>query len=158
MTYRLELDGWKSNIMFSSAHILLGHKRCGVLHGHTYAINLKIYGNKDEQDFVIDFAHVKKVLRDIADSLDHKVLIPKDNSYFKILDKEIIVEFEGKKYVFPKDDCIFLPMKNITAENLSQYVLDEMIKGFDIPENISKLEIGIDEGFGQGAWIEKIVG
>ena len=63
MVYVLELDGWKVGLRFSSAHILPGHDRCGVLHGHTYAINAKFYGEKDDQDFVIDFSIIKSLLR-----------------------------------------------------------------------------------------------
>jgi len=158
MVYILEVDGWKSGIRFSSAHLLPGHKKCGVLHGHTYAVHAKLYGEKDKQDFVIDFSIVKSSLRKISDRLDHKILIPKKNTYFQINDEEIQVAFDGKKYVFPKKDCILLPIKNATAENLAEFILVELLKEMDIPENIKKLEIGVDEGFGQGAWFEKIVG
>ena len=61
MIFRLEIDGWKSGIRFSSAHLLPGHKRCGVLHGHTYVINAKVYGEKDRQDFVMYFSIVKSL-------------------------------------------------------------------------------------------------
>ena len=158
MIYKLEFDGWRSGVRFSSAHILPGHKRCGVLHGHTYAIHVKFYGEKDRQDFVIDFSIVKSVLRKIADRLDHKILVPRINTYFEIADKEIQVAFEGKKYVFPKEDCVLLPMKSVTAENLAEYILAELVNEMDLPKNIKKLEIGVDEGFGQGAWVEKVIG
>lgn len=158
MTFRLEIDGWKSGIRFSSAHILPGHKKCGALHGHTYAIHAKICGEKDQQDFVIDFAIVKSSLRKIADQLDHTILIPEKNKYVVSDEKEIRIAFDGKKYVFPREDCILLPMKSVTAENLAEFVLEELLKEIDFPKNVKKLEIGVDEGFGQGAWAEKVVG
>ncbi len=158
MTFRLEVDGWKSGIRFSSAHLLPGHKSCGVLHGHTYVINAKVYGEKDRQDFVMDFSIVKSLLKKIADRLDHKILIPKTNTFFEVNDKEIKVAFDGKKYVFPREDCALLPMSNATAENLAEYVLKELLKEIDLSGNVKKIEIGVDEGFGQGAWIEKVIG
>ena len=158
MTFRLEIDGWKSGIRFSSAHILPGHKKCGALHGHTYAIHAKICGEKDQQDFVIDFAIVKSSLRKIADQLDHTILIPEKNKYVVRDEKEIRIAFYGKKYVFPREDCILLPMKSVTAENLAEFVLEELLKEIDFPKNVKKLEIGVDEGFGQGVWVEKVVG
>ena len=158
MAYILEVDGWKSGVRFSSAHLLPGHKKCSVLHGHTYAIHAKFYGEKDKQDFVIDFSIVKSSLRKIADRLDHMVLIPITNTYFEIADKEIQAAFDGKKYVFPKNDCVLLPMNSVTAENLAEYVLEELLKEIDLPKNVKKLVIGVDEGFGQGAWFEKVVG
>ncbi|RLF42165.1 MAG: 6-pyruvoyl tetrahydropterin synthase family protein, partial [Thermoplasmata archaeon] len=43
MSY-IEIDGWRANIRFSSAHIIPEYDKCGRLHGHTYAIHAKIYG------------------------------------------------------------------------------------------------------------------
>jgi 6-pyruvoyltetrahydropterin/6-carboxytetrahydropterin synthase len=157
MISRLDIDGWKSGIRFSSAHILPGHKKCEILHGHTYVINAKIYGNKDRKDFVMDFSIVKSSLKKIADSLDHKILIPKTNPFFELNNGEIKVAFDDKKYVFPTEDCVLLPISNTTAENLAIYVLNEWIKRIDIPSNVKKIKIGVDEGFGQGAWIEKVM-
>jgi len=158
MGYIIEIDGWKSKVKFSSAHLLPGHKKCSILHGHTYAIHAKFYGEKDRQDFVIDFSIVKSLLRKIADQLDHRILIPKTNMNVKIDDKEIHIIFDDKKYVFPKNDCVLLPMDSTTAENLSEFILNELVKELDIPNNVKKLKIGVNEGFGQGAWFEKVVG
>jgi len=158
MIYKLEIDGWKSNIRFSSAHILPEHEKCGVLHGHSYAIHANFYGEKDKTDLVIDFSNVKKSLREIADKLDHKVLISKKSKYVKIQDAEIIIEFLGKKYVFPKKDCMLLPLTNTTAENLADFILSEFIKKNSLSKNVKRIELGVDEGFGQGAWVEKIIG
>ena len=158
MTYILEINGWKSGIRFSSAHLLPGHKKCSVLHGHTYAIHAKFYGEKDKQDFVIDFSIVKSTLRKIADRLDHTVLIPENSTYVETGDKEIQVVFDSKKYVFPREDCILLPIRNVTAENLAEFILEEFLKEAPPPQNVKKIELGVDEGYGQGAWIEKNVG
>ena len=154
----VEIDGWRTNIRFSSTHLLPGHKKCKFLHGHTYAINVKIYGEKDEQGFIIDFSLLKSNLREIADKLDHRILIPEKNKYVVKAGKEIRINFDGKKYVFPREDCIFLPIKSTTAENLAEYILRELLKKMDVPKNVKKIEIGVDEGFGQGAWVEKVVG
>ena len=158
MAFKLEIDGWKTGIRFSAAHILPKHKRCGVLHGHTYAIHARIFGDKDKQDFVMDFSIVKKYLKNISESLDHKILIPEKNNYFKNQGKEIKIEVDDKKYILPKEDCALIPIKNITAENLAEYILKILIDDISFPKNVKKLDIGVDEGFGQGAWIEKVIG
>ena len=158
MIYKVEIDGWKSNIRFSSSHILPEHEKCGVLHGHSYAIHAIFYGEKTNQDFVIDFSMVKKILRQIADKLDHKVLISEKSKYVKLEDNNVFVDFLGKKYSFPKQDCVLLPITSSTAENLADYILNELLKIDSFPSNIQRLEIGVDEGFGQGAWVEKVIG
>ena len=71
--------------------------------------------------------------------------------------KEVRMTSDGKTYVFPVEDCIFLPFGSITAENLAEYVLNIIISKIKFPKNIKKIEIGVDEGFGQGARIEKNV-
>lgn len=154
----VEIDGWKANIRFSSSHLLSGHKKCGFLHGHTYAIKAKIYGEKDEQGFIIDFSLLKSTLREIAAKLDHRILIPEKNEFVTISNKEIIINEDKKKYVFPKEDCILLPITSATSENLADYILLDLIENIDLPKNIKKIEIGVDEGFGQEAWISKVVG
>ena len=62
MSNSLKIDGWKNNIRFSSGHLLFDHDKCGFLHGHTYAIHLKIHGEKDENGFIIDFSILKSAL------------------------------------------------------------------------------------------------
>ena len=49
-------------------------------------------------------------------------------------------------------------MTNTTAENLAEYILNELLAKNSLPKNIKRLEIGVDEGYGQGAWVEKIIG
>ncbi len=158
MSTSVEIDGWKSDIRFSSSHLLSDHKKCRFLHGHTYAIHSHVYGEKDEQGFIVDFSLLKSALREIADKLDHRALIPEKNESVAVAKKEIRINVDGKNYVFPREDCILLPIKSATAENLAEYILERLLKKMDLPKNVKKIDIGVDEGFGQGAWAEKIVG
>ncbi|MCK5112060.1 MAG: 6-pyruvoyl tetrahydropterin synthase family protein [Thermoplasmatales archaeon] len=158
MSTSVEIDGWKSDIRFSSSHLLSGHKKCRFLHGHTYAIHSHVYGEKDEQGFIVDFSLLKSILREIADKLDHRILIPEKNESVAVAKKEIRINVDDKNYVFPREDCILLPIKSATAENLAEYILERLLKKMDLPKNVKKIDIGVDEGFGQGAWAEKIVG
>jgi len=151
------IDGWQSNIRFSSAHIIPEYEKCGRLHGHTYAVHLKVFGEKDEKGIIIDFTIVKEILREIVNLLDHKVLIPEKNNVVEInkLDDSISIISGNKKYVFPKEDCVFLPIESTSAENLASYILGEFLERMSLSENVDIVEIGIDEGFGQGARISR---
>jgi 6-pyruvoyltetrahydropterin/6-carboxytetrahydropterin synthase len=135
----------------------LGHNKCGFLHGHTYAIHSWIYGEKDEQGFIIDFLLLKFVLREIANKLDHKILIPEKNEYVTVDKKQLRITTRDKNYIFPIEDCFLLPMKSVTAENLAWYILEKLLNNMDLPKNVKKIDIGVDEGFGQEARIEKIL-
>lgn len=155
----IEIDGWKSNIRFSSAHIIPEYEKCGRLHGHSYAIHIKIVGKLDNKGIIVDFTQVKKNLKEIADKLDHMILIPEKNNAAKIEKKKESVKIISinKEYVFPREDCIFLPIVSTSAENLASYILDLFLKKMKFPKTIKLVEIGVDEGFGQGAKISKII-
>ena len=157
MKQYIYIDGWKSNIRFSSAHIIPEYEKCGRLHGHTYAVHVKIFGYLDNNGIIVDFSILKEILRNIVSSLDHRVLIPEKSKLVKIFkeDKSIKLTSLGKSYVFPINDCILLPIDSTSAEKLATYILDKLIKEFSGYNQLIKIEIGVDEGFGQGAKITK---
>ncbi len=158
MSIYIEVDGWKSNIRFSSAHIIPEYEKCGRLHGHTYAVHIKISGELDKNGIILDFSLLKSILRDITCELDHKVLIPEKSKSIKIVKEKKTVKIKSleNNYIFPLSDCIFLPISSTSAENLSSYILDKILKKISLPNNVDGIEIGVDEGFGQGARISKI--
>jgi len=158
MSIYIEIDGWKSNISFSSAHIIPEYEKCGRLHGHTYAVHAKISGEPDNKGIIIDFSLLKNMLRKIAGDLDHKVLIPEKSKAIKIIKekKNVKINSQDNSYVFPLSDCIFLPIGSTSAENLAGYILDKILKKISLPSNVDGIEIGVDEGYGQGARISKI--
>lgn len=158
MNSYIRINGWNAKIQFSSAHVIPEYEKCGRLHGHTYAIHAKIYGKLDEKGIIMDFSFLKEKLKDISKKLDHKVLIPERSSIVKIIKKDgfIKLKFFGKKYVFPIGDCVLLPICSTSAESLSSYILDQLVEMISTQKQVEKIEIGVDEGFGQGAWISKI--
>jgi 6-pyruvoyltetrahydropterin/6-carboxytetrahydropterin synthase len=156
MEHRLEIDGWKTGIKFSACHMLLRHDMCSRLHGHSYSIHLKVHGNMNDDHMVVDFGKIKKILRRYAEELDHMTLIPTGNMDI-VLKKDpsediVDVDMNCKKYRFPLGDVIFLPIPTTTVEEMSKYLLGRLVKEFDFPDNITKVELGMDEGAGQGAW------
>ena len=151
------IDGWKSKIRFSAAHLISDYERCGRLHGHTYAVHMKIYGKLDENGILIDFTIVKQLLNKIVDELDHKILIPGRNPNVSIDEKNVNLTSLDKHYMFPISDCVILPIETTSAENLSNYILEKIHKQLIEYNNIYEIEIGVDEGYGQGAWVRKTI-
>ncbi len=147
---KIKIDGWKSNLTFSSAHFLPDYSKCSRLHGHTYAVHVIIEGN-EKKDILVDFREIKKNIKKIIEELDHKILIPTNGKLKIKKDKEIEIRYKDKRYIFPEEDCAMLPIYSSSAENLAMYILKrflELIK----KDEIKFIEIGVDEGFGQGAW------
>ena len=153
----LAIDGWRSNIRFSSAHIIHEYEKCGRLHGHTYAVHAKIYGKPDSKGIILDFSLLKDVLREVVNNLDHKILIPEKSTVAKIEKGKDSVKIDslGKQYVFPINDCVFLSISSTSVENLASYIIEKVLENISLPKDISSFEIGVDEGFGQGARVSK---
>lgn len=150
---QVKIDGWRSHITFSSAHFIPEYDKCGRLHGHTYAIHAAVEGQPDEMGIIIDFSQLKDTLRDIADQLDHQLLIP-EQANIDLTEREDNIEavFRGKRYVLPAEDCLLLPLHATSAENLAAHILHQLQEKMDIPPRVTSISIGVDEGYGQGAW------
>ena len=95
---------------FESAHRLLnlpvGHK-CRKLHGHSYEMTLIIKGTPSaETGFILDYAEVSKLGNDIADDLDHSVLVASPDVHLL----RTALDLDSKVVVFPQSNtsCEFM--------------------------------------------------
>lgn len=154
-TIKLKLNGWEKSITFSASHILPGHEKCGRIHGHNYAIHCRISGKPSESGVVYDFVPIKEKLRNIAERLDHRMLIANGTEGLEITQDEVKIELENRRYIFPKEDALVLDIEQVTAERLALYLLNEVMREIDFPEKITAVEIGVDESRGQGAWARR---
>jgi 6-pyruvoyltetrahydropterin/6-carboxytetrahydropterin synthase len=157
MSFFIEIDGWRSNIRFSSAHIIPEYEKCGRLHGHTYAVHIKVSGIPDKKGIILDFSILKETLREIVSELDHRILIPEKNNSVNIIKEKNSVKVStfGKEYILPINDCVFLPIDSTSAENLADFILKKILNKITLPDNVEYIEIGVDEGYGQGAKVTK---
>jgi 6-pyruvoyltetrahydropterin/6-carboxytetrahydropterin synthase len=153
----LMLNGWDTNVKFSSCHFIPGHERCGCLHGHVYAISAKIHGEPNVDGIILDFIKLKAMLRELAEELDHRLILPGNSRHLSIQmnDDQVEVTSPDKFYSFPATDVVILDIESSSAEALAAYMLTRVAADFDMPGNVTRIEIGVDEGRGQGAWVEK---
>jgi 6-pyruvoyltetrahydropterin/6-carboxytetrahydropterin synthase len=126
------------------------------LHGHNYRVQVRGEAPQLEGDMVFDFLNIKPIVRDVCDSLDHKLLIPKDNKHLKIYtDKKNYVIQTPDESIFsiPMSDVLLLPILNTSAERIAVYICDEIrakVKdqfGF----SFKSLEVEVEETPGQSA-------
>jgi len=151
---RLEIDGWSAGLKFSACHLIPGHSRCGRLHGHTYAVHVRLVGEPNESGYIADFHDVKALVKRLIDRLDHRVLIPAAHPAVAITTRGATVEMRiGKgRYAFPAGDVLLLDLPAVTAEQLAAYILEKVAPAIARLGNVSELQIGLYEGVGQGAW------
>ncbi|HKM13902.1 MAG TPA: 6-pyruvoyl tetrahydropterin synthase family protein [Candidatus Methanomethylophilaceae archaeon] len=151
---RLEIDGEYSGIRFSACHFIPKHEKCSRLHGHSYVVRLRLEGDINDNGMLMDFVILKKELRSIMSSMDHRTLLPASSKDVKltIIDDSVEVNTCGKRYVFPLEDVVILDLSNTTAEEMAKLMVRQMIQDVEFPENIHSVSIGLDEERGQTAW------
>jgi len=54
-----------------SSHVLPGHPKCGVLHGHTYRIEVVFEGSEDGSGMVLDFGEIREKTEAFLEHVDH---------------------------------------------------------------------------------------
>ena len=113
---------------FSAAHFVVGADYYESLHGHNYTVEATVNGPLDTNGMVLDFRDIKKQAVNICSRLDHKVLLPKNSKTITIDETDISydVRIGGKRYVFPREDCIVLPFPATTAELIAEYIAGEL--------------------------------
>ena len=141
-----------SRIKFSACHFLKEPLKCSRIHGHNYFVTVEVKGDLDENFFVVDFLELHKNLVSIVEPLDHYVLIPTESDYLQITEDGESVEVikSDKRYIFPRSDVKFLPIKATTSELLAKYI-HEQLKQF---YNDKKLVVKIEESKGNWAIFE----
>ena len=128
---KLRISGDKLTI--ACAHMLSKHDKCARVHGHNYQIEVEIEGELNENNMIIDFSLFKESVGEILKELDHKTLLPENSKDFDINtnEKEVVVTTcDDKRYRFPREDVILLPIEATTAELMSIYFHDLIKKQF----------------------------
>ncbi len=159
-TYRVSLE--KEQLVFSAAHfITFAGNICERLHGHNYRVKCEVHGALDENEYVVDFIALRDTLAAIVGDLDHRMLLPTNHPTIRVTrtGDEVVVTFEQKRWVFPTDDCVLLPIANTTAELLASYIGQQLLSRME-PQHLAttdKIVIWVDENHGQWAVCEKDV-
>jgi 6-pyruvoyl-tetrahydropterin synthase len=126
------------------------------LHGHNYRVLVKGEAPKLEGDMVFDFLDIKPIVREVCDSLDHKLLIPRENKLLKIYtdNKNYVIQTPDESiFSIPISDILLLPILNTSAERIAEYVSDEIRKKVALKFGFSftSLEVEVEETPGQSA-------
>ena len=124
MNYSIKV--YKQYFNFASSHFLLFEDGTREpLHGHNYRVMIKGEAPKLAHDLVFDFLDIKPIVREVCDSLDHKLLLPKENDNLKIHEdgnNYLIKTQDDSTFSIPKSDVLLLPIHNTSAERLAIYI------------------------------------
>ena len=147
----------KDYLVFSAAHfITFSGNICERLHGHNYRVAVEVFGPLDENQYVIDFIALRDALQTIVNALDHRMLLPTEHPTIDVGEvagegiDEVEVRHGQKRWVFPRNDCVLLPVANTTAELLATYIAQRLRESLsDALASATQIEIGVDECDGQ---------
>jgi 6-pyruvoyltetrahydropterin/6-carboxytetrahydropterin synthase len=149
--HSLKVDSGHLN--FSAAHFITFAGKCERLHGHNYAVEVQLEGGLTGDGYVYDFVELKRTVKALCDTLDHRFLLPTGNDEFTVTraDNEVEIRVRDRRYVFPEQDVLDLPVDNITAEYLAQYLAGELFSTLTGCDNLTAVQVGVEEAPGQAA-------
>lgn len=161
MTERHEVRLRKAVHVFCAGHfITLADDVCEPVHGHNWTVGVDVEGRPDAHGMVIDFIALRDAVTRIVSRLDHKMLLPTDNRFLRVTTApgpgghaETTVTFGGRRWLFPADECVLLPVANTTAEWIAGWIGRTLVDDFaaagrPLP---TVLRVAVDECLGQSA-------
>lgn len=155
MNYSIKV--YKQYFNFASSHFLLFEDGTREpLHGHNYRVMIKGEAPKLAHDLVFDFLDIKPIVREVCDSLDHKLLLPKENDNLKIHEdgnNYLIKTQDDSTFSIPKSDVLLLPIHNTSAERLAIYI-NERVRELTKERfqfTFEQFEVEVEETPGQSA-------
>jgi 6-pyruvoyltetrahydropterin/6-carboxytetrahydropterin synthase len=150
--FHIRLHG--DDLLFAASHfITFENGMCERLHGHTFRATAEIFGPLNKSRYVADFIAVRRAFQEILAELDHRTLLPTQHASISIERRsdEVEATFGSRRWVFPTDDCVLLPVANTTSEALAEYIAKRLA---DVLGSSGRINIEIDEGDGNVAICE----
>ena len=125
--------------------------------GASWAVDVELMGELDQQSMVFDFARVKKVIKKVIDNeVDHKLLIPID---YEGLDcsgrRSVRLEFRYRKNQFlrhtsPASALCRIPAKRVSRESVEEFVTAILLE--KLPDNVQDVIVNLHEEQNSGRY------
>ncbi|MSR30424.1 MAG: 6-pyruvoyl tetrahydropterin synthase family protein [Gemmataceae bacterium] len=158
-TERYQVRVTKDHLIFSSGHFITYEgNQCERLHGHNYRTAVEVEGPLDPNHYVFDFIALKRRTQEITADLDHRMMLPRNNSVISVQEKgnRVEVRYKEKEWIFPLEDCVILPIENTTAEQLARYIAGRLADALWSQHQYRPeyLRVEVEECLGQSAQCE----
>jgi 6-pyruvoyltetrahydropterin/6-carboxytetrahydropterin synthase len=149
----------KDHLVFCSGHFISYEgDKCEKLHGHNYRAAVEVEGSLDENYYVFDFIALKHRTKEITDELDHFMMLATRNPLIRVEEspQQVRVQYRDREWVFPRGDCVLLPIENTTAELLARYIGQRLLESLTRQHGYTPavLRVEVEENIGQSATFE----
>lgn len=150
----------KEPFKFSCCHFtILSKDLAERLHGHNYQlrVDIELGGVDPNLGMAFDFNAIKPKIRMICDELDERILLADRSPFIKISEDgaQLRVVFNKKSYEFPADDCLRLPLANVTTEELARYACERLSIALKELSLWTSIEVEVEETRGQSVRFRK---
>ena len=112
-----------------------------------------VEGPLDENRYVVDFIALRDAVLKETTQMDHHVILPRDHAEIKVTsdNKETTAKFRDRRWVFPNEDCVILPVVNTTAEEIARVIAERVMlqTAEQFGNALSWIEVAVDENNGQ---------
>ncbi len=152
----------KDHLVFCSGHFISYEgDRCERLHGHNYRATVEIEGSLDPASYyVFDFIALKNLTKAIVDELDHRMMLATRNPVIHLEETpaSVRVRYKDREWLFPRGDCVLLPIENTTAELLARYIAQRLRDAIRAEHGYEPrvLRVEVEENIGQSATCEMV--
>ena len=140
-------------LRFAAAHMATLGDELEPLHGHNYAVRCRVEGALTADRWVIDFAVLKRVLREACERLDHHFLLQTQSPLLHIAQapEGWTLQHGARRYLFPAADVVALPIENTTAELIAQWLWEQTAAALAAGDhrNLRRLAVDVEEMPGQ---------
>src|SRR5579859_3170027 len=159
MAERFKVRVTKDHLVFCSGHFISYEgDKCERLHGHNYRATVEVEGSLDDNFYVFDFIALKLRTKAITDELDHRMMLATANAHIKVTQEgpSIRVRSRDREWLFPREDCVLLPIENTTAELLARYIAGRLVEDLRRQHRFEPdvLRVEVEENVGQSATCE----
>jgi len=154
-THHTTIEIEKEYLHFSAAHFtIFSATERERLHGHNFYLAAKVKSVIGENGLCFDYNELKDKLRALCERFDEYMLIPADSPHLQVNEDsdEFVLKFAKETLRYPKSDCLLLPVLNISVEELSRFLLSELVSDQQAIDSMKLETIELKVSSGPGQW------
>ena len=143
----------KESHKFSAAHYtIFSATERERLHGHNYSVSARLLAPLGANGLSADYNVYKTKIAGLCDALDEYLILAAESPHQEIEESGACyrVKFAEDEMLFLRSDTLVLPIRNVTVEELSRYLLDQLILHC-AEDDLREIELCVASGPGQRA-------
>jgi 6-pyruvoyltetrahydropterin/6-carboxytetrahydropterin synthase len=145
----------KEYLNFSAGHFtIFSATERENLHGHNFQVRCVLTAAVGDDGLSFDYVVLKRVLKELCDALDERVLLPERSPHLRIAREEgrVMACFGQEQIPFLVRDVLLLPLRNVTIEELAALLLGRLLERAEVAAMpLRGIELGVSSGRGQWA-------